>query len=133
MRALALAPLAATLLAASTAFGVDADPSNYTQVLPTLMPGDTLNLAAGTYTQELNVTNLNGSASAPIVIQGPAGGGAVFAGNGCCNTVEITNSSFVVIKDITIDSGGIDGVFGVSAKGGEANRVHDITIEGCTF
>ncbi|HVY44838.1 MAG TPA: right-handed parallel beta-helix repeat-containing protein, partial [Minicystis sp.] len=123
----------ALVLGARAALAVDADPSNYTTVLPTLQPGDTLDLASGTYTDELDVTNLNGSAAAPITIRGPADGSAVFAGNACCNTVEITNSSYVVIQNLTIDGGHLDGVFGVSAKGDTQNLVHHVTIEGCTF
>src|SRR5581483_6766635 len=112
MRKLWLSPIAAAIATtlASTAFAVDADPSNYTAALASLVPGDTLNLAAGTYTQELNVANLNGTASMPITIQGPSMGAATFVGDACCNVVEITNSSFVVIKNIVVDSMGIDGV-----------------------
>ena len=54
-------------------------------------------------------------------------------GDACCNTIEITDSSHVVIRNLTVDGKGIDGVFGVSAKGSVANHVHHITIEGCTF
>jgi MYXO-CTERM domain-containing protein len=57
----------------------------------------------------------------------------VFEGNACCNTVEITNSSFVVVRGIIVDGKQIPGVFGVSAKGGAGNVVHHITIEGCSF
>lgn len=115
------------------ALALDADPSNYKALLPTLKPGDTLNLAAGTYTGGLPISGLNGTLAAPIVIAGPPGGGAVFEGDGCCNTVEITGSSFVTVRGITVDGKGIDGVFGVSAKGSSANTVHHITIEDCVL
>ncbi len=121
------------VLRATSAFALDADPSTYEALLPTLQPGDTLNLAPGTYTGGLDISNLNGTEAAPIVIAGPAGGGAVFEGNGCCNTVEIIDSSHVVVRGITVDGKGIDGVFGVSAKGSSANTVHHITIEDCVF
>lgn len=124
----------AGFLVASPALAVDADPSTLAAVLPTLVPGDTLNLAAGDYTDGLNITGLNGSDGAWITITGPTSGpAAVFLGNGCCNTVEITDSSYVAIQNITVDGQGIDGVFGVSAKGGADNLVHHIAIEGCTF
>lgn len=130
-RLLLSASLATTVsLGASSAFAVDANPSNYESILPTLKPGDTLNLAAGTYKGGLDITSLNGTEAQPIVIQG-AGDATIFEGNGCCNTVEIVNSSYVVVRDILVDGKGIDGVFGVSAKGGESNVVHHITIEGC--
>jgi hypothetical protein len=134
MRTTSIFFAASILLSSSAALAVDADPSNYKTILPTLKPGDTLNLAPGTYTSGLNITNLNGSEGAWITIAGPASGPpAVFEGNACCNTVEITSSSYVVVRGITVDGKQIPGVFGVSAKGGLNNVVHHITIEGCTF
>ncbi|MFO0587655.1 MAG: right-handed parallel beta-helix repeat-containing protein [Polyangiaceae bacterium] len=120
----------AVSLGASSAFAVDASPIDYISKLAALKPGDTLNLAAGVYTGQLNITGLNGTAEQPIVIQG-AGDATVFVGDGCCNTVEIVNSSYVTVRNIQVDGKGIDGVFGVSAKNGESNVVHHITIEDC--
>jgi hypothetical protein len=130
---LAVSVVLASLCASRSGFTKDADPDNYTSILSTLQPGETLNLAAGTYTSQLDITNLNGTESAPITIQGPPRGVATFAGNACCNTIEIVNSSYVTIRGITVDGGGIDGVFGLSAKDGASNRTHHITVEGCTF
>ena len=111
-------PLLFTLVfQAAQVLAADADPSNYTSVLSTLKPGDTLNLSPGVYTQGLNISNLNGGENAWITIAGPQGGQpAVFEGNACCNTVEIKNSSYVAVRGITVDGKGIPGVFGVSAK-----------------
>src|SRR6476661_8127014 len=70
-------------------------PSNYRTLLAGLQPGDTLNLAAGNYSL-LPVSNLRGTPSAWITITGPATGSpARITGSSCCNTVEITNSSYV--------------------------------------
>jgi hypothetical protein len=44
--------------------------------------------------------------------------------------VEISNSSFVAVQNLTIDSKSIDGVFGISAKNGV---VHDILIQNNTL
>lgn len=115
------------------ALAVDADPTNYEAVVGTLVPGDTLNLASGTYTGNLDLIGLNGSESQPITIVGPSDKSAVFTGNSCCNTIEIEGSSHLVIQHLTVDGGGLDGVFGVSAKGGDANTVHHITIADCVF
>lgn len=129
-----LVPTALLLSPAAASFAADADPSNYTSILASLKPGETLNLAPGTYTNGLNINNLNGSEAAGIIIAGPANGpAAVFEGNACCNTVEIKNSSYVTVRSITIDGKGIPGVFGVSAKDGLNNTVHHVTIEDCTF
>ncbi|MBI5532183.1 MAG: right-handed parallel beta-helix repeat-containing protein [Deltaproteobacteria bacterium] len=120
---------------AATAAAVDADPTNYTSVIPTLKPGDTLNLASGTYTSGMDISGLNGSDSAWITITGPQSGPPAIIepkSSGCCNNVEITNSSYVAIRNLTVDSKGMDGIFGISAKGSTSNLVHHITVEGCT-
>jgi hypothetical protein len=119
---------------AGVAEALDADPSTLGSVLPTLKAGDTLHLAAGTYTSGLHIDGLQGSEASWITIVGPSSGPpAVFEGDACCNTVEITQSSYVALRSITVDGKGIPGVFGVSAKGSSANLVHHITIEGCSF
>src|SRR5678816_730784 len=75
-----------------------ADPSTYQAIVPTLAPGDTLELAAGDYGL-LSITGLNGTAASWIVIQGPEGGGATFHADPgpCCNTVEIADASYVAL------------------------------------
>jgi hypothetical protein len=124
--------LLAAVIPSGTLFAVDADPSNYEAVVPTLTPGSTLTLAAGTYTGNLDLVGLQGTADAPIVIEGPADKSARFTANACCNTVEITDASHLVLRNLTIDGGGAAGVFGVSAKG-SSNVVHHITVEDCLF
>ncbi|MBK8253351.1 MAG: right-handed parallel beta-helix repeat-containing protein [Polyangiaceae bacterium] len=138
MNNVARSPLSASLVMgvafnASPALALDGNPSNYESLLPTLKPGDTLNLAPGTYTGGLNINALNGTEEAPIVIVGPSDHSAVFEGNGCCNTVEIVNSSYVAVRSIKVDGKNIDGVFGVSAKNSSNNNVHHITVEDCLF
>ena len=66
----ALSALCATGLRAGT---INANPSNYQTLVNGLNPGDTLNLAAGTYPL-LFISGINGTAVAPITIQGPASG-----------------------------------------------------------
>src|SRR5271166_2717002 len=58
---------------ASAARVIDADPSNYRELLRTLTAGDTLNLAPGVYFG-LPITGLNGTPDAWISITGPASG-----------------------------------------------------------
>ena len=106
MRSLGLAAAALVIFGARVAWAVDADPATYEALVPTLVPGDTLDLAAGTYTGNLDIVGIAGTEDAPIVIQGPADGSAVFTGNACCNTIEITDASFVVIKNLTVDGQG---------------------------
>jgi hypothetical protein len=122
------------LATAAHAAVYNATPSNYTAVLPSLRAGDTLNLAAGNY-PFLRISGLNGSASAWITIAGPTGGSParVYAPSSCCNTVQITNSSYVAIRNLTIDSAGLAYVDGLNAKGGTSNLTHHILVEGNTF
>jgi len=81
----------------------------------------------------LTLSNLNGKQSAWITIRGagsPNGTeAAIIFGNPCCNTVEIQNSSYLAITRLRVDSAGIRGVFGISARGGNSNLVHDILIQ----
>ncbi|MBW2736567.1 MAG: hypothetical protein JRH20_29620 [Deltaproteobacteria bacterium] len=118
---------------AAQAADVQADPSDYRAKLANLGPGDRLLLAAGTYTERLNITNLEGRPDAWITIQGPDGGVATFTANACCNTVEIRDSAYVAIVNLTIDSAGAAYASGVSAKDGLNNLVHHIRVEGCTL
>src|SRR4029077_3950087 len=53
--------------------------------------------------------------------------------DGCCNIVEITNSSYVAIENLYLEGMHVAGSFGISAKGGTSNLVHDVRVEGCTL
>lgn len=137
MRDASIAALAlVTILGPTDAMAADyyADPSDYTTMLPGLAAGDTLHLAAGTYNDLLNITSLSGTDTEWITITGPESGdpAVIVADPGpCCNTVEIRNSSYVAIKNLTVDGNMVDGAFGISAKDGTSNLVHHILIENC--
>ncbi|MEO8369730.1 MAG: hypothetical protein ABI806_11050, partial [Candidatus Solibacter sp.] len=84
-----LALLLAATISPTAAFATvyNAIPSNYTSLMSGLRPGDTLNLAAGTYPR-LYINGLRGTTAAWITITGPASGApATITGNACCNTV----------------------------------------------
>ena len=133
-------PLRAALLCGLLALGaaapaaartVNATPSDYKSKLGQLMPGDELVLAAGTYTQGLTIDGLRGTAQAPITIRGPASGApAVIDARSCCNTVELIDSSYLVVRDLRLDGKDMAGIAAVSAKDGSNNLTHHITIEG---
>ena len=119
---------------------LDANPDNLGTVLDGVMPGDVVHLAAGRYVDPIYLDLANGTAAAPIVIEGPTSGEAVFVADPrvCCNIFEIRDSSFVTLRNLVFDGASIDGVFGISAGGGDAdgdgrNLTHDITIEDCRF
>ena len=112
---------------------IHADPSNYRTLLTTLKAGDTLTLAPGTYPRLL-ITGLNGTPSAWITITGPdLGPPAVIIGATGSNTVEIFNSSYLAIENLRVDSRGIPGTAGISARGHDENLTHHIRIEGNTL
>jgi hypothetical protein len=126
-----LAYLAVT--SALVAASIPANPENYRALVPRLKPGDELRLAPGQYPR-LSLMGLNGTPEAWIRIVGPASGApATIMGANGYNTVEITNSSYVSIENLRIDSRGIPGAFGISARGHEENVTHHIRIEGNTL
>ena len=107
---------------------LDADPSNYRSLLGTLMPGDLLRLAAGTYSEGLPIDGLGGEPDRCILIEGPASGPpAVFTGRDCCNTVSLSNSSYLAIRRLELDGRGRLGD-GVKAEG-TSDWVHHLTLE----
>ena len=76
---------------------------------------------------------MNGTEDAWITITGPVSGPpATIVGVSTANTIEIVNSSYVSLENLRIDSRGIPGAFGVSAKGPD-NITHHIRLEGNLF
>jgi hypothetical protein len=109
---------------------IQADPSTYRGLLPTLEPGDRLILAAGDYPDGLPVTDLEGTASAPIVITGPQSGDpAVFLADASRNTVSIRRSAHVTLRYLTLDGQQIAYVDAVKVEGGADNWAHHVTLE----
>ncbi|MDD1626345.1 MAG: hypothetical protein LUQ26_02555, partial [Methylococcaceae bacterium] len=110
---------------------IPATPATFEAKVPYLLPGDTLQLAAGTYTKPLGINGLNGTVSHPVVITG-AGNATIFNGNDCCNTISIRKSAYVVIKNMKLDGLNISGPDAIKAEGNTAanpNWTHHITIE----
>ena len=127
------AVICAVLCSTASAANIQADPGSYRKLLRTLKPGDTLVLSAGKYPR-LPISKLNGTPDAWITITGPTSGApAVILGEPESNTVEISDSSYLSIENLRIDSQGIPGAFGISARGHENNLTHHIRIEGNTF
>lgn len=115
--------LAAAAGPPASAAVIDATPGDYRQKIPALQPGDTLRLAAGTYSR-MTINDLNGRPDQWIVIEGPSDGQpALIAGESCCNTVQIRRSSYLIIRNLTIDSLGIAGLDGINAKDGISHHV----------
>jgi len=112
---------------------LDGDPSNYLSLLPTLGPGDLLQLQPGTYPSGLPIVDLHGEPDRCIVIEGPASGQsgsgppAVFTGRDCCNTVSLTDASYLVIRRLELDG---QGRLGDAVKAeSESAATHHVTLE----
>jgi len=108
-------------------------PSYYLNLIDRLEPGDTLMLPAGTYRERLNLTGLQGTASAWITVTGPASGApaVITTESNCCNNVQLGDTWFVAIRNLTIDANSDTlnaSIDGINAKGG---ITHDILIENC--
>ena len=106
-------------------------PDYYVTLLAQLKPGDTLVLPAGTYRERLALSGLNGTAGGWITITGPETGppAVITTDSNCCNDVQLGDTSYVAIKNLTIDSNSVAvdaSIDGVNAKGG---FTHDILIE----
>ena len=106
-----------------------ADPSNYQELVPALQAGDTLLLTSGRYPR-LTIANLNGEPGRCITVAGPATGPRpVIAGQSGHNTVEIVDSSYLVVSNLTIDSLGMGGD-GIKAPRAAHAATHHIVLEG---
>jgi hypothetical protein len=111
---------------------IQATPSTYLSQIAGLIPGDRLQLAAGTYTQGLNLRNKNGQPSQCIVIEGPASGSpALFTGSDSWNLVSLKDSSYIALLNLSLDGLGKAGD-GIKAEAG-AVSVHHILIDGLSL
>ncbi len=112
-----------------------ATPANYRQLLDALQPGDTLQLAAGTYERGLPISDCRGTPDAWITIQGPDEGTAEIRQTQVANCVELRRCSHVALKRLSILGEGWTGapLHGISAQGGAENLVHHIRIEDCVI
>lgn len=111
---------------------IEANPSNYLSLIASLLPGDLFNLSAGTYLDGLPLHGLAGEPNRCIVISGPESGPpAVFMGRDCCNTISLSNASYLVIRHLEVDG---DGRLGDAVKAESTSAAcHHITLENLTI
>lgn len=106
---------------------IPVNPSNYNAFLNSLMPGDTLLLLSGVYNNNLKLVGLNGTSSQAIVIMG-SGNASVLQAQSCCNTISITQCSYLIIQNLNVD-GLHQQVDAVKAEGTSGNWAHHITLQ----
>ncbi len=97
---------------------LQAGPSNYDNVIATLLPGDTLILSnsQGAY-PGLSVEGLQGTDSCRITLKGAEGQARpVIVGDGASNTVQLDNTQYVTLKRLEIDGRDLGGD-GLNARG----------------
>ncbi len=105
------------------------NPESYRARLDTLKPGDHLQLLPGEYHHGLPLHHLYGTEKARITISGPLNAPhAVFIGRTGQNTISITNSSYITIRNLSLDGRNLP-VDGVKC-GGHASWAHHITLDG---
>lgn len=105
---------------------INATPADYRAKLNQLQPGDTLLLAAGTYTDGLPLHHLLGTVEQPILIRGVAGQ-TRFIASARRNTVSIVDSAYLQLRDLVLD-GARQPADAVRAEG-YARFAHHITLE----
>ncbi|QBQ53959.1 hypothetical protein [Nitrosococcus wardiae] len=104
---------------------IPATPDNYKRLLRQLEPGDVLKLEAGTY-RRLTLRNIHGTPEEWITITGPTQGEpAVIIGEAGYNTVQLYGSSYVAIKNLTVNVNGLP----VDAINAKQSISHHILIE----
>ena len=107
-----------------------ADPFNYRRMIGGLVPGDTVVLAAGEYPR-LTIANLAGAPGRCITITGPAGDRpAVIFGEIGNKTVEIIDSSYIVVSNLVIDGRGLPGADGIKALASPHPATHHVVLDG---
>jgi hypothetical protein len=105
---------------------IPANPSNYLQLAAKLRTGDTLVLAAGKYLRGLPLRNLRGQPKTPIVIRG-SGEKTILLGRSGSNTMDISDCSYLEIRNLTFDGRNIRNIDAIKAGGGSSG-VHHVTI-----
>lgn len=116
----------------ASARDVPATPESYRTLLGRLQPGDTLRLAPGRYTRGLRVRGMHGREGRPITIEG-LGAKTVFVARSGANTCDLTDSSWIVIRNLTFDGRNMRSIDAIKAGGDNSKGVHHVTVEGNTI
>jgi len=112
---------------------ISSGPESYLNIVARLEPGDTLILLAGTYPKRLNLNDIQGTADNWITISGPRSSppAVITTDSNCCNIVQLGNTRFVALKNLTIDANSEDLNTSIDAINAKGKVTHDILIENC--
>src|SRR6188768_2700541 len=83
-----------------------ATPASYVGLLRKLRPGDTLMLSPGRYLDGLPLHDINGAPGNAIVIRSSRDAPATLVAQPNLNTISISNSSHVEVRDLVLDGEG---------------------------
>jgi hypothetical protein len=110
-------------------------PTYYRNLVSLLQPGDTLQLPGGTYRQRLDLSGVQGTPTSWITITGPTSGppAIVTTDSNCCNNVQLGNTAYVAIKNLTIDANSEGVNTSIDAINAKDAPTHDIVIENCVI
>ncbi|MCJ8328418.1 MAG: hypothetical protein HRT89_12315 [Lentisphaeria bacterium] len=106
---------------------VKATPANYLSQLKKLKPGDTLQLKKGNYTKGFRIRGIHGKKGKPISILGDSGK-TILLGRRGSNTMDLTDCSWIIIKNLTFDGQNFP-VDAIKAGKDSSKGVHHITID----
>ena len=110
-------------------------PNYYRNLLSNLRPGDTLYLPSGIYRDRLNLSGIKGNESAWITISGPGSGdpAVITTDSTCCNTVQLGDSAYIRLENLTIDSNSEALGVSIDAINAKGQPTHDIVVQDCVI
>jgi len=101
-----------------------------TQAVAAVLPGDTIEMHAGTYAGGLFFSNLKGTASQWITIRNAAGETVIFEGGS--NAIQLTDPAYLRIAGLIFQHQTGNGV-NVDDGGSYSTPAHHLVFDGCTF
>lgn len=107
---------------------LEAGPDDYRAVLDTLDPGDTLRLRPGTYERGLPMRRSGAEGRCIVVEALDPSQRPVFTGSNSFNIIAVHGASWIKVRGMEVDVGGLDG-FGVASQGGTSQPTDHVVIE----
>lgn len=108
---------------------LSAGPGDYRDVLDTLEPGDTLQLAPGDYTRGLPLRRSGEEGRCIVIEAADPTDRPRFEGSDAFNVIAVHGASWIKVRHLDVDGLGRAG-FGVASQGGTDAPTHHVVIEG---